>query len=51
MTEKSDIYSTGVVLIELVTRRKPVEPEFGVVTKLRNYYYKLTKSKVDMFGI
>ncbi|KAJ0744025.1 putative protein kinase RLK-Pelle-LRR-XI-1 family [Helianthus annuus] len=49
--EKSDIYSFGVVLIELLTRRKPVEPEFGVVTKLRNYYYKLTKSKVDMFGI
>ncbi|KAJ0514139.1 putative protein kinase RLK-Pelle-LRR-XI-1 family [Helianthus annuus] len=51
VTEKSDIYSFGVVLIELLTRRKPVEPEFGVVTKLRNYYYKLTKSKVDMFGI
>ncbi|KAJ0884112.1 putative protein kinase RLK-Pelle-LRR-XI-1 family [Helianthus annuus] len=29
VTEKSDIYSFGVVLIELVTRRKPVEPKFG----------------------
>lgn len=29
MNEKSDIYSFGVVILELVTRRRPVDPEFG----------------------
>ncbi|KAF5950211.1 hypothetical protein HYC85_012204 [Camellia sinensis] len=39
VNEKSDIYSFGVVILELLTGKKPIDPEFGekdLVTWVRN---------------
>ncbi|XBI88781.1 hypothetical protein VPH35_026697 [Triticum aestivum] len=40
LTEKSDVYSYGVVLLELLTRKMPVDPAFGdgvdIVTWMRS---------------
>ena len=47
MNEKSDIYSFGVVILELVTGRKPVEPEFGEKDLVRWVYTTLDQKGVE----
>ncbi|KAK4794371.1 hypothetical protein SAY86_012365 [Trapa natans] len=47
VNEKSDIYSFGVVLLELVTKRLPVDPEFGEKDLVRWVCVTLDQRGVD----
>ena len=47
--EKIDIYSFGVVLLELLTGRRPIDVEFGEAANIVEWVRsKITKSKSDM---
>lgn len=47
VNEKSDIYSFGVVILELITGRKPIEPEFGEKDLVRWVSTTLDQSGVE----
>lgn len=47
MNEKSDIYSFGVVVLELVTGKLPVDPEFGEKDLVKWVYTTLDQKGVD----
>ena len=47
VTEKSDIYSFGVVILELVTGKLPVDPEFGEKDLVRWVCSTLEQKGVD----
>lgn len=51
VTEKSDIYSFGVVLMELVTGKKPVEPEFGENRDIVYWVHNEMRTKDDMTAL
>ncbi|CAL5364935.1 unnamed protein product [Camellia sinensis] len=44
--EKSDIYSFGVVLLELVTGKKPLDPEFGEFTDIVEWVRSKIRNKM-----
>ncbi|KAF2283488.1 hypothetical protein GH714_010766 [Hevea brasiliensis] len=47
VNEKSDIYSFGVVILELVTGRLPIDPEFGEKDLVKWVYSTLDQKGVD----
>ncbi|KAJ9170903.1 hypothetical protein P3X46_018966 [Hevea brasiliensis] len=47
VNEKSDIYSFGVVILELVTGRLPIDPEFGEKDLVKWVYTTLDQKGVD----
>ncbi|KAJ7533237.1 hypothetical protein O6H91_13G039000 [Diphasiastrum complanatum] len=51
VTEKSDIYSFGVVLLELITSKRPVEPEFGEGVDLVKWVCRKIQTKEGVVAI
>lgn len=49
--EKSDIYSFGVVLLELLTGRKPMDPEFGEGANIVDWVKERVQTKEGMAEI
>ncbi|KAI5074018.1 hypothetical protein GOP47_0012031 [Adiantum capillus-veneris] len=51
VNEKSDIYSFGVVLLELLTGKRPIEPEYGECVDIARWVQKQMLSKEGILEI